>query len=334
MPGPAGQRVLAVERVIVLTAGRGPVPVRVVVAADLARVSRATKAFSFDLAAALTVLGLVLAIATVVQVLMGLRPLATLRRGVMEIRSGRTRHLPPEAPAEVQPLVTELNSLIDEQEREIERSRDRAADLAHGLKTPLAALAGDVERLRHNGQSQIADDVQSVAEAMRRHVDRELARARVKGAKRYASGVSTELAPLVRSIIDTIVRTKEGGKLRFEDAVPLDLSVPIERADLAEVLGNLIENASRFARHIVRISAGPGEITVEDDGPGIAAEHLSKVLERGGRLDERGGGAGLGLSIAQDVLDAYGWELSLGQSESLRGLSVALRPRLATTSVS
>ena len=334
MPGPAGQRVLAVERVILLTAAREPIPVRVVVAADLARVSRAAKAFSFDLAAALTVLGLVLAIATAVQVLMGLRPLAALRRGIMEVRSGRAGHLPAEAPAEVQPLVTELNSLIDEQEREIERSRGRAADLAHGLKTPLAALVGDVERLRQNGQSQIADDVQSVAEQMRRHVDRELARARVKGAKRYASGVHTELAPLVRSIIATIARSAEGEKRRFEEAVPLDLFVPFERADLAEVLGNLIENACRFARRTVRISAGPGEITVEDDGPGIGAEHLPKVLERGGRLDESGGGAGLGLSIAQDVLDAYGWELSLGRSESLGGLLVALRPRRATASVS
>jgi signal transduction histidine kinase len=234
----------------------------------------------------------------------------------------------------VQPLVTELNSLIDQQEREIERSRGRAADLAHGLKTPLAALTGDVGRLRQIGQSQIADDVQSVAEQMRRHVDRELARARVKGVKRYAGGVRTELAPLVRSIIDTVARTTEGEKHRFEEAVPLDLSIPFERADLAEVLGNLIENACRFARHTVRISAGSEEITVEDDGPGIGAEHLPKVLERGGRLDESGGGAGLGLSIAQDVLDAYGWELSLGHSESLGGLLVALRPRRATASVS
>jgi signal transduction histidine kinase len=184
--------------------------------------------------------------------------------------------------------VTELNSLIDEQEREIERSRGRAADLAHGLKTPLAALAGDVERLRQNGQPQIADDVQSVAEQMRRHVDRELTRARVKGARRYASGARTELAPLVRSVIATIARTKEGEELHFDETMPLDLAIPIERADQAEVLGNLIENASRFARRTVRISARPGEITVEDDGPGIATEHVSTVLERGGRLDERG----------------------------------------------
>ena len=168
--------------------------------------------------------------------------------------------------------MTELNSLIDEQEREIERSRGRAADLAHGLKTPLAALAGDVERLRHHGQSQIADDVQSVAEQMRRHVDRELTRARVKGARRYASGVRTELAPLVRSIIATIARTKEGEKLRFENAVPFDLSIPVERTDLADVLGNLIENASRFARQIVRVSAAREEIWIEDDGPGIRSK--------------------------------------------------------------
>lgn len=334
MTGPAGQRLLAVERAILLTAAREPVPVRVVVAADLARVSRATMAFSFDLTAALTVLGLVLAVATVVQVLLGLRPLVALRRGIMDIRSGRSRHFPAEAPAEVQPLVTELNSLIDEQEREIERSRGRAADLAHGLKTPLAALAGDVERLRHDGKAKIADDVQCVAEQMRRHVDRELARARVQGAKRYASGLRTELAPLVCSIIATIARTKESEKLHFENSVPFDLSIPIERTDMADVLGNLIENASRFARQIVRVSAAREEIWIEDDGPGIAVEDRSRVLARGGRLDERGSGAGLGLGIAQDVLNAYGWELSLGQSESLKGLLVVLRPRRATPQAS
>jgi signal transduction histidine kinase len=235
-----------------------------------------------------------------------------------------------DAPVEVQPLVSELNSLIDEQEREIDRSRGRAADLAHGLKTPLAALAGDVDRLRRDGQTRTADDIQSVAEAMRRHVDRELARARVRGPARYRAGAETELAPLVRSLFDTLARTDVGEKLRFEPRVPGGLHVPIERTDLAEVLGNLLENATRFARERVRVSATPSEIVIEDDGPGIAPEARASVVARGSRLDERGGGAGLGLAIAQDVLEAYGWQLLLGQSETLGGLSVTLRRKPAS----
>jgi signal transduction histidine kinase len=324
MTGPAGQRVLVVERVVLLTAADEPRPVRVVVAADLARVGRAAKAFSRDLTIALAILGLVLGCATVVQVVLGLHPLAVLRRGVVDVRSGRRRHLPVAAPFEVQPLVSELNSLIDEQEREIERSRGRAADLAHGLKTPLAALAGDVDRLRRDGQARIADDIQSVAEAMRRHVDREFARARLRGPARYRTGAETDLAPLVRSLFDTLARTDVGERIRFEARVSDGLRVPIERSDLAEVLGNLLENATRFARKRVRVDATPSGIVIEDDGPGIAPEARANAVARGSRLDERGG-AGLGLAIAQDVLDAYGWQLLLDRSQALGGLSVTLR---------
>ena len=325
MDGPAGQHVLAIERVVLVTAAGEPKPVRVAVAADLARVSRASRAFSRDLTIALAILGLVLGCATVVQVVLGLHPLAVLRRGVVDVRSGRRRHFPVDAPIEVQPLVSELNSLIDEQEREIDRSRGRAADLAHGLKTPLAALAGDVDRLRREGQARIADDIQSVAEAMRRHVDRELARARVRGPARYRTGAETEFGPLVRSLFDTLARTEAGERIRFEARVSDDLRVPFERSDLAEVLGNLLENATRFARKRVCVDATPSEIKIEDDGPGIAPEARASAIARGSRLDERGDGAGLGLAIAQDVLDAYGWQLLLGRSQALGGLSATLR---------
>lgn len=334
MAGPAGQRVLAIERVVLLTAGGEPKQVRLAVAADLARVSRATRAFSRDLTIALAILGLVLGCATVVQVVLGLHPLSVLRRGIVDIRSGRRRHLPGDAPVEVRPLVSELNSLIDEQEREIERSRGRAADLAHGLKTPLAALAGDVDRLRRDGQMRVADDIQNVAEAMRRHVDRELARARVRGPARYRAGAETELAPLVRSLFDTLARTGVGETLRFETHVPDGLRVPIERTDLAEVLGNLLENATRFAHERVCVSATPSEVVIEDDGPGIAFEARATAVARGSRLDERGSGAGLGLAIAQDVLDAYGWQLLLGEARALGGLSVTLRAKPAPTAAS
>jgi signal transduction histidine kinase len=327
--GPGASRMLVAERVVRVTAGDRTVPVRVAVAADLAKVSKAVAAFAKELVLALALLALVLAIATSIQVGLGLRPLDLLRRGVADIRAGRSRHLLSAVPVEVRPLVEEVNALLDAQEHEIERSRGRAADLAHGLKTPLAALAADAARLREQGELPIAQDIEVVGDAMRRHVDRELARARVLAGRRRSMRM-TALAPLIRSLIATLARTPAGTRVRFEPRIAEDMRLPIDRTDLAEVLGNLLENAGRHAAGRVRIVAdtdadGPA-IVIEDDGEGIVPSQLPRVLERGVRLDERGEGAGLGLAIVQDVLDAYGWRLDLARSE-LGGLKVTIAPK-------
>ena len=327
--GPGGARMLVAERALSLMVGDRRVPVRVAVAADLARVSAATAAFAKDLTLALALLALVLAVATSMQVGLGLRPLDLLRRGVADIRAGRSRHLPSAVPVEVRPLVEEVNALLDAQEREIERSRCQAADLAHGLKTPLAALAADAARLREHGEHAIAQGIEAVGETMRRHVDRELARARVRGGLRRGAGLSTRLAPLVHLLIATLARTPVGMRVTFEPDIADDVRVPLDRSDLAEVLGNLLENAARHAASRVRIAAdraSPGpSIVIEDDGKGIASTQLARVLERGARLDESGEGAGLGLAIVQDVLVAYGWRLELASSE-LGGLKATVAP--------
>lgn len=330
MLGPANARVLVAEKRVRLTIADRRVPVRVAVAADLGRISKATAAFAKDLSLALGLLGLVLAMATTVQVSLGLRPLDALRRGVADIRAGRIHHLPAAVPTEVQPLVEEVNALLDGQEREIERSRGRAADLAHGLKTPLAALAADARRLREGGQEAIARDIESVGEAMRRHVDRELARARVRVTVRRKDGLSTELAPLVQQMIATLARTPAGMRVIFDLQIADGLCVPMDRTDLAEVLGNVLENAARYAASRVRIRANAApsalSIVIEDDGEGIAAATRSRVVERGVRLDEREEGAGLGLAIVQDVLEAYGWRFDLATSDQLGGLKVTIAP--------
>lgn len=325
--GPRGKRVLVAERAVILSTGAKRILVRVAVAEDLARASRATSAFARDLAIALVLLACVLGIATWIQVSVGLRPLVALRRGVADISAGRLRHLPSVVPAEVEPLVKEVNALVDAQEREIERSRSRAADLAHGLKTPLAALASDMARLHERGEHAIALDVESIGESMGRYVDRELARARVRGRARSGANASTELSPLTNSLIATLARTHGGARVTFESNITDNLRVPLDRTDLAEVLGNLLENAARHAAGRVRISAEQGvagpSVTIEDDGKGIDPTLQPRVLERGGRLDERGGSAGLGLAIVQDVLDAYDWKLDLASS-TLGGLKATI----------
>jgi signal transduction histidine kinase len=235
-------------------------------------------------------------------------------------------------PDEVRPLVNEVNALVDAREQDIVRSRNRAADLAHGLKTPLAALAADSDRLRQRGELAIAAEIDGVIDAMRRHVDRELARARLRGGDPLRRGSSTKLAPLVRSLIATVSRIEAGVLLSYEMDIPDDLMAPFERTDLAEVLGNLIENATQHARAQVRIAAramSSGlQFWVEDDGPGIAPNLRSAALARGTRLDQRGEGAGLGLAIVQDVLESYGWSLHLEASE-LGGLKALCRSRQA-----
>lgn len=326
--GPAGSRLLALERRISLSIGDRRVPVDVVVAVDLARVSSAVAAFARELAVALAILGLVLAAATSIQVSLGLRPLIALRRGIADIRSGRRRRLAPAAPTEVRPLVEEVNALLDAQEGEMERSRSRAADLAHGLKTPLSALSSDAGRLRERGEHAIARDIETLGETMSRIVDREMARARTRSGFRGIPGAPVELAPLVNSLLATIARTPAGAAIAVEADVPAGLAVPVDRTDLAEVLGNLLDNAVRHAASRARIDArrDPSGVTIdiEDDGHGIAPEARASVVKRGVRMDERGGGAGLGLAIVIDVLDAYGCRLDLGASE-LGGLKARVR---------
>jgi signal transduction histidine kinase len=169
-----------------------------------------------------------------------------------------------------------------------------------------------------------------VIDAMRRHVDRELARARVRTGAPLRSGAGTRIAPLVRSLIATVSRTSAGARIAYEAIISDRIDVPFDRTDLAEVLGNLLENATRHARMRVRISvpeaANGMEFRVEDDGPGIAPQSRSAALARGGRLDQRGEGTGLGLAIVQDVLEAYGWSLHLEASD-LGGLRATCRVR-------
>jgi signal transduction histidine kinase len=257
---------------------------------------------------------------------MGLRPLKALRQRVAEVRAGLIRHLSPDAPPEVQPLVEEVNALLEAQERE--RSRGLAADLAYGLKTPLAALTGDARRLRDAGQSDIARDIESVGRAMSRIVDRELARARSRGAVRHKAALSTELAPLVHSLLATLVRTPAGARVSFDPQIPTGLRVPMDRTDLAEVLGNVLDNAAKHAVSRVRIVASQEpsrtSIAIEDDGPGIPLGAEASAMQRGVRLDERAEGSGLGLAIVRDILDTYDWRLVLGKSAALGGLKILM----------
>ena len=230
------------------------------------------------------------------------------------------------APLEVRPLVAEVNALLEARDAEAARARGRAADLAHGLKTPLAALAGDVRRLRDGGQTEIACSIEASGETMRRHVERELARARMHRGHPVLAADSTSVSEVVDALFGILKRTDKGASLALVNDAPRSVRAPMERADLTEALGNVLDNAVRYAKTTVRVScqgdSEPLAIVIEDDGPGIEQTLEAIIRQRGGRLDESGG-AGLGLSLVQDILDAYRWRMDFGSS-ALGGVSLRL----------
>ena len=324
--GPGGAVLLAVERSVRLPAGLGGTRVRVAAAIDRAEIATAARAFGADLLPALGLLALVLITAAWVQVTVGLQPLDAVRRRLGDVRAGRASRLGTAFPDEVRPLAAEVDHLLEAQEKAIARARSRAADLAHGLKTPLTVLASTAEDLRHRGDGAMADEIACVADGMRRHVERELARARTSLTGR--AGPPLPVRAVVDRVVRVLRRTPRGQELDWDIDVPDDVRVAVDADDLAEMLGNLVENAVKWARSIVRIvtrtDTGGLLLAVEDDGPGIPADGVETVVLRGARLDEAQPGSGLGLAIVSDLVEAYGAPLTLGRSP-LGGLQATIQ---------
>ncbi len=311
--GPRGTSLLAVERSVVLPARLGGGTVRVVVARDAAELTEATRTFTADLTPFLVLIALVLIGAFGAQVAVGLAPLKAVRARLAAIRSGAAERLGSAFPSEVQPLAGEIDALLEARDKQVAAARARAADLAHGLKTPLQVLTGGVERLKAKGEGEIANDLAGVGEAMRRHVERELARARREAAP---ADPAARIKATVERVVAVVGRTPQGAKLDWTIAIAPDLAVRIPPDDLTEVLGNLLENAARHAREHISVTASvmgsDAVVAIVDDGPGIPPDRVPEALRRGGRLDQGGAGAGLGLAIVSDILDAWSGSLELG----------------------
>ena len=261
------------------------------------------------------------------QVRTGVSPIRNLRARLVELHRGRHRRVEGHYPAEVQPLVNDLNALLDQRERAVTRAVAKAGDLAHGLKTPLAIIAHEAERARAAGQPDVAAAVQQQVDRMRRQIDYHLAHARA-AAGGAAAGAISSIRESAEGLVRAMHRLYAERGIAIEVCVPPDLPVRVQREDLDEMICNLLDNACKWGRSRVRIGAQqPGsfvEITVEDDGRGLPDDMREVVLQRGVRADEAAPGSGLGLAIVRDIAEVYGGSISL-EASPLGGVRARLQ---------
>jgi signal transduction histidine kinase len=280
--------------------------------------------FRQPLVIAFAVLSLV---AGVWQVRRGLSPIQNLRGRLAGLHEGRDRRIDGTYPTEVQPLVNDLNTLLEHREKAMQRAIAKAGDLAHGLKTPLAILAQEAERAKAAGQPEVAAAIAQQVDRMRRQMDYHLAHARAAAAG-ASPGTLCTIAESADGLARALRRLYAERGLVIDVLVPPDLPVRVQREDLDEMIGNLLDNACKWGRSHLTVDARPVgdavEITVDDDGSGLAATMREAVLQRGVRADEAAPGTGLGLAIVRDLAEVYSGSISL-EASPLGGLRVRLR---------
>lgn len=300
-------------------------PATVAVATPRETITRPILGAMAPLILSLLALGVLLAIASLVQLRLGLRPLDRLRDDITAVRNGRADRLSEDQPAELAPLASELNALVADNQAALAAARGTAANLAHGLKTPIATLALVAREPGRDPDGRLAALVARLEATVRHHLGRE--RAGVVSAR-----VATPLGTVAEGIATALRRIHAERGIPITVEAPPDLAVAVDRTDLDEMIGNLADNAMRWARSRVVIGAravsGSAIITIEDDGPGIPPAERERALAKGARLDERGEGHGFGLAIAQELAVLYGGDLTLGDAPG-GGLTATLTLPLA-----
>lgn len=318
--GPDDQKIRVIERDITFPEADGSI--RFSVAAVTTETAEEISNFVWALVWSLGALGVGLVSAVIVQVKYGLLPLRHLERALGDVRAGYEDRLAGEYPAEISPLVGELNALIEHNEEVVDRARTHVGNLAHALKTPMSVLANDCA----DQDGPLADLVKRQLDTMRRHVDHYLTRARTAATGRVL-GSRTLVKPVLQGLAATVgkiyaeqnlrVRVEGGDRFNFRG----------ERQDLEEMLGNLMDNACKWANVQVRVRVSKIDdqivFDVEDDGPGIPDEQLDAVFTRGKRHDEAVPGSGLGLNIVRDIAALYDGSVALARSD-LGGLKATL----------
>lgn len=305
----------------------GPALATVLAAAPLAALTDPLRDVLVNLTLMLALLGAGLVAAALVQVRVGLEPLRRLERDLAAVRVGRIERIPPGQPAEVAPLVSEVNALLDENAENLLRARCHVANLAHGLKTPLATLTVKLDAPAGDPDGQMRRLVEQMDRRIRHHLGR--ARAAALGGP---SRARTALAPRVEDLAAALPKIYADRRIACDTSVPADVSLGCDAQDVDEMMGNLMDNAFKWAGSRVRVAArAEGRqaiVTVEDDGPGLSDSAMPEALRPGRRLDEAAPGHGFGLPIARELAELSGGGLALGRS-GLGGLKVELTLPLA-----
>ncbi len=311
--GPEDQRLRLVERIIDLgEEGR----FLVAVAGDAAEIDDETKSFDRALLITFALLAAVLLLITTFQVRFGLAPLGRISEGLAKIRSGAAERLEGGFPVEIAPLARETNALIDANREIVMRARTHVGNLAHALKTPLSVMMNEATA---HGDDALALKVREQTEIMHDQVTRHLERARL-AARVAVIGTITDVRPVVTALARTMEKIHHGRSIAIEIDAPGDARFRGERQDLEEMIGNLVDNACKWAQSRVAVevfSERPEphrrvvRVVVDDDGPGLSPQQREQVARRGRRLDETKPGSGLGLSIVVELANLYGGGLTL-----------------------
>jgi signal transduction histidine kinase len=314
LKGPEDTDVVVQERALSVATPTGKRLIRIAVAIDAAELDNARWTFAMAILPYVAALALFLVLMSLIQLWVGLKPLEQVGADLDAIRDRRADRLPGPYPRELQGLVDQLNRLFGSQKAAMDKARARAGDLAHGLKTPLTVLANNAYTLREKGETEIANELDGLADIMLAHVDHELARARLAPSPDQRRG-DADVGTIIGQVIRTLKRTAAGETLAWSTDIPEGLSLPIDPHDFRELAGNLLENAAKWASSMITIeakgTASGWSIVIEDDGPGVPADQIAEIWRRGVRLDHHKPGSGLGLAIAQEIAGVYGIALSL-----------------------
>ncbi|MGO4389247.1 sensor histidine kinase [Microvirga sp. 2YAF29] len=307
--GPDGAELYVVEKDVTIDGENGPRILSLAVALDHKQVVELRQAFGWDVTRVLIPIAMVLVLFAWLQLWLGLRPLLAVGQELNAVQTGRIRRMTKRFPDEVAPLVDSINKLLDRQENLVRKARDRAGALAHGLKTPLTILGGEVRRLDQAGLGDAAARMQEQLELISTHVEREVARARTSGAS-VGLGDYAQVDETVARLLRLMQHMPRGDQLIWQTELPHELGIGMDPHDFGEVMGNLLDNARKWAksRVVIRLepSGGKARIIIEDDGPGFSGNTDGGLPERGVPSRNDPASSGLGLGIVQDILAEYG----------------------------
>jgi signal transduction histidine kinase len=317
LTGPDEQALRVLGRTITFADGH---TFDILVAGDAGVIQDQIASFRTSVILTLAVFGVGLVLATTIQIRWGLRPLERVRRGLAELRSGRQARFEGSLPAEIEPLVKELNALLESNQEVIDRARTQVGNLAHALKTPLSVVINEARAARGPLAAKVAEQ----AALMHRQISHHLDRARI-AARVNVIGAVTEVEPVVARLVRAMRRIHGDRGVTLTCHIPDHARFKGEQQDFEEIVGNLVDNACKWAKSAASVTVeyqqpiGEGDLGrlsmfIDDDGPGLSAEEIEAATARGHRLDETKPGSGLGLSIVADLVSMYRGKLDFGRS--------------------